>query len=361
MRCVLLTLAGLTGISVIVFLLVVFGGLYDVSARDGHWPGVSPVLHSSFRSSVELRAVSGDQVPTLTDDMAALGAGHFDAACRFCHAAPGEERNGTVQAMVPEPPAIVEAVGEWTPAELGWIVREGVKMTGMPGWPSGRDKEVWPVVAFLTRVADMSEEQYRELLARPETEDVALRYCATCHGMSGRSDNVHIPRLDIQSTEYLQSALNAYRDGSRESGFMRHAATEVDGDTLNRLARHYADSPPAGDGWQVDKTLAARGRELAFAETDDGDVPACRACHGPWPDRLRPGFPSLAGQSPAFLEDQLRLWREQSRGGGPRHELMAAAAANLPEEDVEALAAYYASLAPARLAQLRGPGASSSE
>lgn len=339
-------------------LAIVFGGFYNVSARQGHWPGIPWVLHSSFESSVELRAVAEEEVPALTDYLAELGARHYATACRFCHGAPGEPRNGTVLAMEPVPPAIEEAVTHWNPAELGWIVREGVKMTGMPGWPSSRDDEVWAVVAFLTRIPGMTAVDYRELVNQPgESDDAALTFCASCHGRDGSTPNPHVPRLDIQNREYLELALTAYREDRRKSGFMQHAARLVDAETLSRLARHYADREPGGAAWEVEAALAAEGRRLAFAETGDGDVPACRSCHGPWPDRLRPEFPSLAGLSAEFLSDQLRLWRDAERGGGPRHELMAEAAANLGDADIDALAAYYASLTPAKLEEVTDPEA----
>lgn len=47
---ILAALAGAAGGSVVAF------GLYDTSARDGHWPGVGWLLHTTFRNSVELRA-----------------------------------------------------------------------------------------------------------------------------------------------------------------------------------------------------------------------------------------------------------------------------------------------------------------
>ena len=58
MRAVLLTLAVLAGLGLTGAAAVVTFGLYNVSAQVGHLPGVSWVLHTTFRNSVALRAPS---------------------------------------------------------------------------------------------------------------------------------------------------------------------------------------------------------------------------------------------------------------------------------------------------------------
>jgi hypothetical protein len=40
-----------------------------------------------------------------------------------------------------------------------WIVKNGLKYTGMPGWVAiERDDEIWAVVAFLTRIQKLPRE-----------------------------------------------------------------------------------------------------------------------------------------------------------------------------------------------------------
>lgn len=81
--------------------------------------------------------------------------------------------------MVPRPPQIGEAVADWRPEEMHWIVNQGVKMFGMPAGPdSDRPEEVWAVVAFLTAVnGGMTAGDYLEV-----TGPAPERYCAGCHG-----------------------------------------------------------------------------------------------------------------------------------------------------------------------------------
>lgn len=329
-------------------------GLYNVSARLGHFPGMSWVFHTTYRNSVDLWSDEGREVPdTLGDaEMVALGAKHFEAACRVCHSAPGAIRTATIRAMLPQPPHIEEAVQDWTPIQLHWIVHEGVKMSGMPGWPVGREDEVWPVVAFLLAVQDgMSPQRYQELTAVQRADPHGLPLCYSCHGEDGRVPNPHVPRLDILSERYIATSLRAYRDGSRQSGIMQHAATEVPEELLTRAASVFGRlSPPVASAVEPLSGLAADGREIAFSRPGSSDdVPACRACHGPWDEELDTLFPSIAGQHEPYIAAQLRLWREEMRGGGLGSQLMHEASRNLTDADIEALAAYYAALPPAEL------------
>ncbi|SFD79345.1 c-type cytochrome [Roseivivax sediminis] len=327
---------GLVGGAVMAF------GLYNVSARVGHLPGVSWVLHTTFRNSVDLRASAEPPEDLRSDAMIALGAGHFDTACAGCHAAPGQERSATVRAMVPEPPHITEAVAHWDPAEFHWIVHEGVKMSGMPAWPATREDDVWPVVSFLLAVPEMDKAGYDDLTARPEGQ-----YCAMCHGPDGVSGNPHIPRLDILSERYIADTLAAYREGRRDSGIMAQAMSTVPAEAIPDLARSFAGTAPTGAS-STPGELEERGRDLA-TKGESHEVPVCRACHGPWPEPLNPAFPSLAGQYEPYLAQQLRLWRDSDRGGSRVSGLMHEASRDLTDADIAALAAYYASLAPAKL------------
>lgn len=352
-RTVLMTLAALALLGLVAGTAVVGFGLYNVSARVGHLPGVSWLLHTTYRNAVRLRAPPEEAVPDLSDPaLIALGARHYDSACRFCHAAPGEVQTATARSLVPPPPHIVDAIEGWEPRHLHWIVAEGVKMTGMPHWPAARPGEVWAAVAFLRGIAGMSGADYARLTAPPAgAGEGALGYCAGCHGMDGLGELApHVPRLDILGEDYLLASLDAYREERRASGFMQHAASRVGPEALRRAAAHYAgESPGPPVGPAPDPALVATGAALAEAETADDDVPACRACHGPEPTEThKVPVPSLSGQHRAYLETQLRRWRAGERGGGARANVMHMVAHDLTDADIAALAAYYASLPPGR-------------
>ena len=332
MKRIIQTLVALALAGVIGGGAVVGFGLYNVSARGGHWPGVSTVLHRTFLQSVKLRAPSADEVPAdLKDpDRAALGAYHFSNGCAFCHAVPGEPRSATALSMNPQPPHITEAVAHWEPEQMFWIVREGVKMSGMPHWPAaGNEDEIWSVVAYLDSVADQ-----RTGLPQIGADGAG---CRDCHGESGQSNNGFIPRLDILTTDQIAAALTQYRAGTRSSGIMQEAAVGLSDAQITRLADIFgAEAFPPMPNVQEDTS----GWSLATRGTDA--VPACTACHGPGRAADAPIAPALAGQSEKYLANQLHLWRDGERGGGPRAELMQKAAQSLSDAEIAELAAWYA-------------------
>ncbi len=80
---------------------------------------------------------------------------------------------------------------------------------------------------------------------------------------------------------------------------------------------------------------AARGHELAASAH-------CTNCHGSNGRSEMEGIPSLAGQQPGYITLQMILFREGIR----QVPAMQAFAQNMPDKDIEDLAAYFASLPP---------------
>jgi len=81
---------------------------------------------------------------------------------------------------------------------------------------------------------------------------------------------------------------------------MSHASSQFDEKTLARLASHYGRQSTDNSSWGAELVLVRQGRVLASAESEDSDIPACRACHGPWPEALNREFPSLGGAVSKF-------------------------------------------------------------
>lgn len=90
----------------------------------------------------------------------------------------------------------------------------------------------------------------------------------------------------------------------------------------------------------VERDAAAQGNGDARAGKAKAAV--CAACHGPAGISVNPAWPSLAGQQPVYLARQIRLFRD-----GERVEpTMQPFVQNLSDQDVDDIAAYYASLSP---------------
>jgi len=67
---------------------------------------------------------------------------------------------------------------------------------------------------------------------------------------------------------------------------------------------------------------------------------ACATCHGPFGISQLPNAPHLAGQPKIYLVEQLRAYKSGKRS----NEVMSVVARGLSENDIDDLAAWYASM-----------------
>jgi cytochrome c553 len=345
---------GVTGGAV----LFAWSGLYSVAASRGHWPFVSAFLDFGMRSSVRTHAI-GISAPNLDDmDLVRLGAGHFHSGCASCHGAPSVPMNPIAQHMLPPAPVLSGEVDRWQANELYWIVKNGLKYTGMPAWTAPqRGDEVWAVVAFLRRLPRLDDQRYRQLalgeielspqtgstLASPGANSQAAQACARCHGSNntGPASDL-VPVLHGQSSAYLKAALKSYSDGSRASGIMQPAASELKEDAVNRLAEYYAglDLPARPTSSATgDKAAIERGRALTTQGDTDNGVPACASCHG---QTAMPTFPKLSGQNPRYMTRQLELWKKGLNSSTDTALIMAPIAKRLTDQQMSDVSSYYA-------------------
>ncbi len=110
-------------------------------------------------------------------------------------------------------------------------------------------------------------------------------------------------------------------------------------------ARTDLRDPHAGYTAYVPKGALAKGRELVTSG-GNGKTIACALCHG---DKLHGVgvIPGIAGRSPAYVGRQLYDMQQGTRRGAMAH-LMKPVVAKLTSEDILNIAAYAASLPPAR-------------
>lgn len=146
------------------FLAYVYSGLYDVSAT--HEDGVVTrwLLTTVRRHSIHAR-VDGIQVPALTDPkLVEEGFVHYHAMCEGCHLAPGMDSSEIRAGLNPQPPILADVVPHRTPAELFWVIKNGIRMTGMPAWGvTHDDQKIWAMVAFIEQLPKTTPAQYQAL------------------------------------------------------------------------------------------------------------------------------------------------------------------------------------------------------
>ena len=165
--------------------VAIYAGLYNIAADVPHTPPVYWLLETVRDRSVAARA--RDIVPNDLDDANRIskGAGQYAEMCSGCHLAPGMKRTEISRGLYPRAPELRRKTN-LTPAEQFWVVKHGVKMTGMPAWGVTHDDDLlWDVVAFVRKLPELTPEQYETLVKNaPKHEELM-------HEMEMDSDHEH--------------------------------------------------------------------------------------------------------------------------------------------------------------------------
>jgi cytochrome c553 len=164
----------------------------------------------------------------------------------------------------------------------------------------------------------------------------AERECKGCHGLDGSGSAPAIPHLAAQRERYLLAALKAYKEGKRVHAALREIASHMTDADARNLSAYFAGLPP----------IQARGKASpAVSPYDHGKslAKACAKCHSEDGNSRIPGTPNLAGQQPHYLVVAIQEYLNKERKAAPMHALLP----GLTKLDMESLALYFASQAPA--------------
>lgn len=199
----------LLGLLVLVLVVVgagvfIWSGAYNIAADNPHWPVTAWLMETARDRSIADQA-SGVVVPVLDDEsLIRGGAGNYDAMCAGCHLQPGVERSEASAGLYPAPPNLTRRRTE-DAARAFWVIKHGIKMSGMPAWGrSMEDEHIWGMVAFLRQLPDMSPEDYRE------------RVESSGGHSHGKADEESHARDDAPAEVHDEkSKIHVHEDGSR--------------------------------------------------------------------------------------------------------------------------------------------------
>ncbi|HEX7183538.1 MAG TPA: cytochrome c [Thermoanaerobaculia bacterium] len=161
----ILTLVAFLVVLIAAVLAFIYSGVYDVAASSPDTGLIGWALETTQERSVHRRAEEV-QAPDLSDpEMVRLGLIHYHEMCVTCHGAPGMPASEIGQGLNPFPPELASESEEEEAGELFWVVKNGIKMTGMPAFGvTHADEEIWAIVAFLQRMPKMSPEEYQAMV-----------------------------------------------------------------------------------------------------------------------------------------------------------------------------------------------------
>ena len=165
------TIASVAFIGVATF---VWSGLYPIGADMPHYR-VTHWLLETLRERAIDRAASEITLPQLDDaSMLLSGGADYNDMCASCHLRPGKRESDFSVGLYPSPPDLTvrsstDRGGEDEARRQFWIIKHGIKASGMPAWGKTHDDDrIWAMVAFLRQLPELSPEQYQILTARGE-------------------------------------------------------------------------------------------------------------------------------------------------------------------------------------------------
>jgi cytochrome c553 len=175
--------------------------------------------------------------------------------------------------------------------------------------------------------------------AEPLDERGALKSitCAACHGQAGNSRSTAMPIIAGQDAAYLKKQIQDYAAGRRLSAEMEPYAKQALNLGVDDVAAYFASRRREPTPVSSPADAVARGQSAAAQ---------CAICHGPQGrgDAAKL-IPSLAGQAPGYLREQLLLFKQDRRSpGDPALAALKALLKTIPDETLGDLAAYYSSL-----------------
>jgi hypothetical protein len=110
-----------------------FGGYYSVAAAEPNLGIIDWVLEHIRDASIEHHATGPSSVRL--DDPAVVRDGaraYSELGCVNCHGAPGVNWAKFSEGLRPDPPDLKDVAKELEPAEIFWVIKNGINMTGMP-------------------------------------------------------------------------------------------------------------------------------------------------------------------------------------------------------------------------------------
>lgn len=148
--------------------ICIYAGVPQVGADVEHKPATYWLLQTIRERSVarQARGVAPGMPAQMDEQMLHAAVIGFEGMCAGCHAPPGRDASALARGLNPPAPDLAIVAGQRSAAELFWVIRHGIRMTGMPAWgKTHADDELWPLVALMLRFPDMDGKEYARMLA----------------------------------------------------------------------------------------------------------------------------------------------------------------------------------------------------
>jgi mono/diheme cytochrome c family protein len=273
MSKVVYTVLGLLVAGIVAAGLFIATGSYDVAANVQHTQPVHALLELTMHRSVKRRAAGINAPATLADaGVVERGAGCFRMHCVQCHGGPGVAQMAIGRSMQPIPGPLVDAAARWSAAELYWITRNGIKMSGMPAWQHRlRDGDIWALVAFMQRLPTLDVAAF-DALAGPAARG------GDCSDSGSEPARIAAPDPDRGRNTLTQYACNACHRIPGVTGSDVHVGPPLEGiGSRGLIAGRLPNTPDQMVRWLREPQVVDPGTampNMQLTEPDARDIAA---------------------------------------------------------------------------------------
>jgi len=165
-------------LGILLCLVALFIGVYfyfatghaPVAVTDPMMPMEKKFAHMALNARIE-KDTAKLQSPIPADEKNFLaGADTYKDHCAVCHGIPGREKTGIASGMFPPPPQLFKGTGvtDDPPSETYWKAKNGIRLTGMPGFKDHlTDTQLWQVSLLLANVDKIPDSVKQSLAAAP--------------------------------------------------------------------------------------------------------------------------------------------------------------------------------------------------
>jgi cytochrome c553 len=173
--------------------------------------------------------------------------------------------------------------------------------------------------------------------------------CFSCHGLQGQGDaGAAFPRLAGLDAHYSAKQMDDYASGARSDAVMTPISQQLAQADRLSVALDYAglsaQAPQVGAA-DADAGLFQRGATFYAQGPAERGIQPCADSHGAGGRGLNDVYLLIAGQPLSYVETQLRRWQAGVRRNDIA-DLMGSVARRMTDEDIRAVSAYVAGLAP---------------
>jgi mono/diheme cytochrome c family protein len=203
-----------------VIALLVYIKVTGLNARTEPGPVETSVARAIRRLAVPADVRDRRNPVELTEEVAAEGLAHFADHCASCHGNDGGGDTEMGRGLYPKVPDMRHpATQQLTDGELFYIIENGVRFTGMPGWATGTpagEQASWHLVHFIRRLPNLTAEETKRIEALSPRSPEAIRQEIAEEQFLQGDDNVP-PTSGSSTTHQHRGEANEY-EGNRRCG-----------------------------------------------------------------------------------------------------------------------------------------------